>query len=60
MNDIVKNEETNFMAEAVKVADIKITLEQWPCAVAVLGVCVTYAFVSWINRPVHEVEDKAA
>lgn len=60
MSDIIKKEGANLLSETVKTADIQITLEQWPCAVAVLGVCVTYAFVSWINRPVHEVGDKVA
>ena len=60
MNDLVRKEETNIWSEAVKTADIKITLEQWPCAVAVLGICATYAFVYWINRPIYEVEDKVA
>lgn len=52
MNDIVKDQGMNYVSEAVKSADIKICLEQWPCAVTVLGLCATYAFVSWLNRPV--------
>ena len=60
MNNIIKNEGTNLVNEAVKNADIKITLEQWPCAVAVLGLCVTYAFVSWINRPINNTYANAA
>lgn len=54
MNDLIKREGTTCVTEVIKNADIKITLEQWPCAVAVLGICATYAFVSWVNRPVEE------
>lgn len=60
MNDVMKSEAITFWSDAAKSADIKITLEQWPCTIAVLGVCATYAFVSWINKSAHEVGDKAA
>lgn len=60
MNDMIKREGTTCVAETVKNADIKITLEQWPCAVAVLGICATYAFVSWVNRPMEEQKSEAA
>lgn len=56
MNDMLKREGAAYAAETAKNADIKITLEQWPCAIAVLGICATYAFVSWVNRPVEEPE----
>lgn len=60
MNDLIKREGTTCVTEAIKNAYIKITLEQWPCAVAVLGICATYAFVSWVNRPVEEQKSEAA
>ena len=60
MNDLIKRVGSMCVAEAIKNADIKITLEQWPCAVAVLGICATYAFVSWVNRPVEEQKSEAA
>lgn len=50
MNEIMRNECCQVASEAVRSADIKITLEQWPCAVAILGVCMTYAFVVWLNH----------
>lgn len=31
MNDLIKREGTTCVTEATKNADIKITLEQWPC-----------------------------
>lgn len=34
MNEIMRNECCQVASEAVRSADIKITLEQWPCAVA--------------------------
>lgn len=58
MNNIVKKEGINLLPEVLKSADTKFTLEQWPCTVAILGICATYAFVSWLNRPVHDVENK--
>ena len=60
MNDMIKREGTICVSEAVKNADIKITLEQWPCAVAILGICATYAFVSWVNRRIDEQKSEAA
>ncbi len=51
MNDVLRNECCNVAAKAVESADIKITLEPWPCVVAVLGICATYAYVSWLNHP---------
>ena len=60
MNDLIKRERTTCVTEASKIADIKTTLEQWPCAVAVLGICATYALVSWANRPVGEQKSEAA
>lgn len=59
MNDMIKREGAEYIADAIKTADIKISLEQWPCAVAVLGVCATCAFVAWINKPAEE-QDRAA
>lgn len=60
MNNIIKTEGSNYLSEVIKSADIKITIEQWPCAVAVLGICATYAFVSWVNRPAMQIDNEAA
>lgn len=49
MNEVMRNECCNAVTNAIESADIKITLEPWPCAVAILGVCATYAFVSWLK-----------
>ena len=46
----MRNECCNVVTEAVKSADIKITLEQWPCAVAIASVCITCAFVAWLKQ----------
>ncbi len=34
-----------------KLSNVNITLEAWPCTVAVLGVCATVAFIAWLNSP---------
>lgn len=30
--------------------DVSVRLEQWPCAVAIIGVCAAYVFLAWINQ----------
>ena len=60
MNDLIKRESATCVTEALKNADIKITLEQQPCAVTVLGICATYAFVSWVNKTMEEQKNEAA
>lgn len=35
-------------------------LARWPCTVAVLGICATYAFASCVNRPMEEQNSEAA
>lgn len=56
MNEIIKNQCANLVKDATKSFQIK--LEQWPCTMAVLGICATWAFVSWINSPVYGVDNK--
>lgn len=34
-------------------------LKQRPCAVAVFGIYATYAFASWVNRPMEEQNGEA-
>ena len=56
MNEVMRNEGSGIITEVIKSADIKITLEQWPCTVAILGVCVTCAFIAWVNKPLRNVK----
>ena len=60
MNNIIKTEGTACLSNIINSADIKITLEQWPCTVAVLGICATYAFITWANRPIMKTSNKAS
>lgn len=50
MKELMKENSRDITQDIVKSDNIKITLEQWPCTVAILGICATYAFVSWINQ----------
>lgn len=50
MNDIINNEGKDYVLDNLRSIDIKLKLEQWPLVVAILGVCVTYSFVSWVNK----------
>lgn len=59
MNDMIKGEDSNIMREVIKSANIKITLEQWPCAVAILGIGATYAFVTWLENKSQEDKNAA-
>ncbi len=49
MNDIMKQNCFNLGTEALKNADIKFSLEGWPCTVSVLGICTTVSFITWIK-----------
>ena len=49
MNSIEEIRNHSIAAEVLKNADVKIRLEQWPCAVALLGVSAAWAFVNWVN-----------
>lgn len=60
MNNSINEKGMDYISEAIKSIDIKITLEQWPCAVAILGGCATYAFVSWINKTSSEINENIA
>lgn len=33
-----------------KNVDVKISLSQWPCAVAILGICAAHMFSLWAKR----------
>jgi len=54
MNEMIKRDCTTAVTEAVKNANVNINLENWPCAVAVLGVCATVAFVEWLQVSLQE------
>ena len=54
MNEMIKKDCTTAVTEAVKNANVNITLEDWPCAVAVLGICETLAFVEWLQISLQE------
>lgn len=41
--------EKDVVSEVCKNADISVSLEGWPCAVAVLGICTMFVIVNWIN-----------
>ena len=49
MNEMIKKDCTTAVTEAVKNANVNITLEDWTCAVTVLGICATLAFVEWLQ-----------
>lgn len=57
MNNIITHEEIRCIAEALKGVDIKIRLEQWPCTVAILGVCATLVAMAWINNSCEQCEE---
>ena len=54
MNEIIKKECMEVLAGGVKNADIKISLEGWPCTVASLGVCATIVALAIINSDSHQ------
>lgn len=56
MKEVVKEEGNNIITELVKSADVKITLEQWPCTVAILGICMTCSFIAWINASQRNIQ----
>jgi hypothetical protein len=49
MNDIMKQNCFDLGGEALGNADIKLSLEGWPCTLAILGVCATTGFVAWVK-----------
>lgn len=51
MDEMIRKDCVTAVSEAVKNANVNITLEAWPCTVAVLGVCATVAFIAWLNSP---------
>ncbi len=51
MDEMIRKDCVTAVSEAVKHANVNITLEAWPCTVAVLGVCATVAFIAWLNSP---------
>ncbi len=50
MNNITTNEYGNFITEVAKSSNINIGMQQWPAAVAVLGVCLAWVTVEWIHH----------
>lgn len=50
MDEMIRKDCAAAVSEAVvKNANVNITLEDWPCAVAVLGICATVAFLAWLD-----------
>lgn len=50
MDKIVKVEMEDASKQLIKNADVKITLEGWPCAVAVIGLGIAYVVVTKIKQ----------
>lgn len=49
MNDVIMKESFLGISEGIRNANIKITLEGWSCATAVLGICATVVLVEAIK-----------
>lgn len=54
MDEMIKENCATAIIEAVKNANVDISLKDWPCAVAVLGVCATVAFMEWLQVGLQE------
>lgn len=50
MDKIVKVEMEDASKQLIKNADVKITLEGWPCAVAVIGLGIAYVVITKIKQ----------
>ena len=49
MSEIIKKDCITTVSDVVRNSNVNIRLEEWPCAVAILGVCATIAFVEWLK-----------
>lgn len=50
MDKIVKVEMEDASKQLIKNADVKITLEGWPCVVAVIGLGIAYVVITKIKQ----------
>lgn len=49
MDEVIERDSAENISDAIRDVNVNISLEGWPCAVAVVGVCATVVFTGWLK-----------